>query len=265
MKTRTTRELWKRQERKLSRSVRESVHEAGLVWTDWDLDTVGDMSHDLAIRADSFRPTRLFDVQPWYAGGAKEYVRSPSGSWAYINSVLYAPVRHFVSGRRTFFDGPVVVPVLLDLWLSRGIKLPESLPERQRLDLAAVWMSATPAEMISQRAGIRRANGKVLVGGLGLGWFLEQVCKRDEVEEVVVVERSQELLNWYGYRLCRDYDKVRDVVCGDVYAVVDRFSDHQLLLDIWPVYGGKYGAEGDERLAALRIAAGDRLWAWGMD
>jgi hypothetical protein len=126
-------------------------------------------------------------------------------------------------------------------------------------------MSVTPAEMISQRSGIRRAQGKVVVGGLGLGWFLDQVCSKDDVEEVIVVERNEELLDWYGYRLCRDQAKVREVICDDVYAVAERFPNHQLLLDIWPTYAGAYGAEGDERLAALRKTAGDRVWAWGMD
>jgi hypothetical protein len=77
--------------------------------------------------------------------------------------------------------------------------------------------------------------------------------------------QSRELLDWYGYRICQNHEKVRDVICDDVYAVVDRYSDHQLSLDIWPVYEGKHGAEGDERLAALRKTAGDRVWAWGMD
>jgi hypothetical protein len=265
MKTQTIRQQRKRWKRQISTATREAVHETGLEWTDWDLDVVRDMSSDLAIRADSFKTKLLFNVQPWYSGGVKEYVRSPRGSWAYINSVVYRPVPHFGSDGHTFFDGPVIIPVLRDLRLSLGVRLPESMPEQERLLLGAVWMSVTPAEMISQSSGIRRAKGKVLVGGLGLGWFLEQVCNRDDVDEVVVVERSQELLDWYGYRLCRNHDKVRDVICDDVYAVVDRFPDHQLLLDIWPTYGGDDGAEGDERLAALRKTAGDRVWAWGMD
>jgi hypothetical protein len=265
MNAQTTRERRQRQKRKIGRAIREAVRQTGLEWTDWDLSAVVDMSHDLAIRADSFRPTLLFNVQPWHAGGAKEYVRSPNGSWAYINSVAYKPIPHFGSDGHTFFDAPVVIPVLLDLRLSHGVKLPDSIPEQDRLLLGAVWMSGTPAEMISQRSGICRAKGRVLVGGLGLGWFLEQVCKRDDVDEVVVVERSQELLDWYGYRLCHNHKKVREVICDDVYAVVDRFPDHQLLLDIWPVYEGEHGAEGDERLAALRKTAGDRVWAWGMD
>ena len=126
-------------------------------------------------------------------------------------------------------------------------------------------MSSMPAEMLTQRSGIRMAQGKVLIGGLGIGWFLEQVCSKREVEEVVLVERSQELLDWYGYRLCRAQPKVKEVICDDVYAVVDRFPDHQYLLDIWPVLSGMYGAAGDRRLADLRRRAPGRVWAWGMD
>ena len=265
MKTHTMRDQRKRQARKIRSAIREAVHETGLEWTDWDLETVGSMSHDLAVRAESFTPALLFDVTPWHPGGVKEYVRSPRGSWAYVNAVVYEPSPHFGSDSRTFFDGPVVIPVLKDLRMSRGVQLPESLSERERVLRGSVWMSASPPEMISQWPGICRAKDKVLVGGLGLGWFLEQVSNRADVDEVVVVEQSRELLDWYGYRLCQNHEKVREVICDDVYAVVDRFSDHQLLLDIWPVYEGKHGAEGDERLAALRKTAGDRVWAWGMD
>jgi hypothetical protein len=257
MKTPTTKEGRRRLKRKLRRARLESVHETAVELIDWDLEAVGDMSHDLAIRAESFKPKLLFDVQPWNEDLCRQHVRSPRGSWVYVNWVVYQPIPHFGSVGHTFFDGPVVIPILLDT---------KPLPDQEIFILGGtVWMSVTPAEMISQRSGIRRAKGKVLVGGLGLGWFLEQVCNRDDVDEVVVVERSQELLDWYGYRLCRNHDKVREVICDDVYAVVDRFPEHQLLLDIWPTYGGDKGAHGDGRLAALRKTAGDRVWAWGMD
>ena len=123
-------------------------------------------------------------------------------------------------------------------------------------------MSLTPGEMITQRSGVAKATGKVVVGGLGLGWFLRKVCDRESVEEVVVVEKSQELLDWYGYDLCKRFPKVKDVVCNDIYREIGRHGDSQYLLDIWPIYDG---ARQDKRLRAARKTLGNQLWAWGMD
>jgi len=237
-------------------------------WSIWDL-SVGDIDQHRWIRAQSFTFPELFNTEPYFPGGAAKYVASPQGTWAYSNRVLPHPIPlpSFDNETFTFFDGNVVIPSLSDLWKSREGEPfdPKQMTEKQRFIEGAVWMGLTPAEMLTQRSGIRMAKGKVLIGGLGLGWFLEEVCKKDEVEEVVLVERSQELLDWYGYRLCQAQPKVKDVICNDVYAVVDRFPDHQYLLDIWPVFHGEFGAVGDRRLADLRLRAPGRVWAWGMD
>jgi hypothetical protein len=123
-------------------------------------------------------------------------------------------------------------------------------------------MSLTPAEMISQRNGIHKAKGKVVIGGLGMGWFLRRVCEKEDVDEVIVVERSQELLDWYGHRLCERHPKVTAVICNDVYSETTRHGNAQFLLDIWPTY---LGARQDKRLRKARESLGGRLWAWGMD
>ena len=63
MKTQTMRDQRKRQARKIRSAIREAVHETGLKWTDWDLETVGSMSHDLAVRAESFTGVGRFGVR----------------------------------------------------------------------------------------------------------------------------------------------------------------------------------------------------------
>src|SRR4051794_19785126 len=99
-------------------------------------------------------------------------------------------------------------------------------------------MSFTPMEVITQRPGIRRAHGTMLVGGLGLGWFLRKVHDRPEVERVILVESCRELLDWYGDELCGRLPKVTDVICGDVFDQIGRFGPKaKHLLDIWKGYG----------------------------
>ena len=47
-----------------------------------------------------------------------------------------------------------------------------------RVKWGAAWMSLTPSEMATQRPGVQKAQGTVVIGGLGLGWLLRKVCEK---------------------------------------------------------------------------------------
>jgi hypothetical protein len=211
----------------------------------WDEDKTG-FDHNLILRADSFKPKPLFDTVPsltWFSG-----VLSPSRDYLYTNRILAAgQALKLALGPRqqgtVEFDGDVVIPTLFDL--------AEGKPEP--------WMSLTPQEIITQRRGIQRASGTVMVGGLGLGWFLRKVHDKPDVEKVILVERCQELLDWYGYGLCRQLPKVTDVICGDVYDHIGRFGKAKHLLDIWKLYGE---CLRDERFRWHKRRF-KHVWGWG--
>jgi hypothetical protein len=125
-------------------------------------------------------------------------------------------------------------------------------------------MSLTPTEMWTQRTGVSFSKGTVVVGGLGMGWLLAQICKRKQVKNVIVVEKSQELLDWFGNRLCAGFPKVSEVICGNVYdhlpALFAREGpETRFVLDIWKSYGS---ARSDRKLHNAR-KAGMNVWAWG--
>jgi hypothetical protein len=144
------------------------------------------------------------------------------------------------------FDGDVVIPTLFDL--TSGFPDP--------------WMSTTPKEVITQCPGLQRAHGTVVVGGLGLGWFLSKVHAKPEVERVVLVEHCRELLDWYGHDICGKLSKVTDVICGDVYGQIGRFgSKAKYLLDIWMDYGE---CLHDEQFLRNRRLF-KHVWGWGQE
>ncbi len=121
-----------------------------------------------------------------------------------------------------------------------------------------VWMSITPGEMFSQRSGVKFCRGNVVVGGLGMGWFLHEISKRSQVKRITVVEKSRDLLDWYGNDLCKKYGA--DVICDDVWNVVGKQPPGtRYALDIWPAW---FDAQGDAVLCEAR-AAGHDIWAWG--
>jgi len=233
----------------------------------WDEDTTP-FRHVLRLDATSYRTDPAFDIAPapWPEGG--EFVVSPQGNFAYQNRIVpeRQPLRLY--GRQqgvVVWNDDVIIPTLVDLnrRCHTGERFSPDTPVEDRNQMGAIWMSLTPMEMISQRSGVKMARGTVVIGGLGLGWLLRKVCEKPEVERVVVVEKSQELLDWYGYGMCGRFDKVSDVLCDDIYNQIDKYGlAARYLLDIWHLYTG---AMDDDRLFPFRHKLRRRLWAWGMD
>jgi hypothetical protein len=191
---------------------------------------------------------------------------SPSGSFAYQHRILPKRTPLQLYSREdegcVVWTNDIIIPTLIDTsrryW--NGEPFSPDTPESARVASGAVWMSLIPMEMITQRSGVQAAKGVVVLGGLGLGWLLRKVCEKDSVERVIVVDNSKELLDWYGYDLCRRYPKVTDVICDDIYNQIGKHWKARYLLDIWHTLAG---ASQDERVIEAKKRFKDRLWAWG--
>lgn len=256
--------------KKLHSSLRRARHKrwkgiAGRLAEKWDEDTT-EFCHELLIDAESYSVDPLFPLPPakrTQLGDSITYQISPEGSFAYQNRVVpaFAPLLLHHHGY-VMFTGDVVVPALIDLGRDfNGKEFNDSVEEADRVRSGFVWMSLTPNEMMSQRDGLSLARGTVVIGGLGLGWFLRKVCEKEAVTNVVLVEQSQELLDWYGYDLCSRYSKVTSVVCDDIYQQIGQFGEEAIyLLDIWPV---QEGANHDPQFRVHKARLGERLWGWG--
>jgi hypothetical protein len=66
-----------------------------------------------------------------------------------------------------------------------------------RLD-GQVWMSLTPLEVQSAYMPIRLAHGRVGTAGLGLGYFVQRVLDKPDVERVTVFELRREVIDLYA-------------------------------------------------------------------
>jgi hypothetical protein len=223
---------------------------------------------NLYLDAASYNQTPLFDLPPVGPDNFSEhFLVSPDHSFAYQNRILlkgFPLVLHSIKNGMVVFNNDVVLPTLIDLTTDSmfGDSFSDSTELVQRAKMGAVWMSLTPSEILTQRPGVIKAQGTVLIGGLGLGWLLKKVCEKDSVERVIVVERSQELLDWYGYDLCKRYDKVSDVICDDVFNQIGKHGDDTIyLLDIWLLYSD---AKRDPGLKAIGRDLKNQIWAWGM-
>lgn len=213
----------------------------------------------LPIKAATFctKAFQVFDVAPSATAQSEAgTVKSPLGNFAYANRILprAAPLSLF-QGHNTgevFFDGPVTMPVLYN---------------REPTGRLSVWMSFTPAEIMSQRAGLKLAKGKVLIGGLGIGWLLRRVAEKKSVREIVLVEKSKELLDWYGRDLCgkiaMETNKPIRVICDDVLNQMGKHGEEtRHLIDIWPDWPNYLSHLPKEWREAIKAVK--HFWGWGV-
>ena len=86
-----------------------------------------------------------------------------------------------------------------------------------------IWMRLTPLEIQASYFAIRMAKGKVGVVGLGLGYVIEEMAKKPEVEEIVVYEISQEVIDLY-YNNFPENPKIKVVCCNAFEAESRKFD-----------------------------------------
>lgn len=122
------------------------------------------------------------------------------------------------------------------------------------------WMSITPAEILTLREGTRLARGRTVIAGLGLGHQLIEVSRRLQVKEVVLVELSQELVDFYLPKIRPHLKKRLTVIVGDAYEVLPTLSADVALVDIFPSYGGNDAATLQ---LARRCPKIKKMWGWG--
>lgn len=78
-----------------------------------------------------------------------------------------------------------------------------------------VVMSDTPNEIDDLREAIRRAHGRILVNGLGLGVYVNIILNRPKVEHVTVVEISQNVIDLVGKQLAGIYGERLKIIQHD--------------------------------------------------
>ena len=90
-------------------------------------------------------------------------------------------------------------------------------------------MSDTPMEMYDHAEAVRRARGRVLVGGLGLGMVVQAMLDMPDVEHVTVVELSDDVITLAGAHYLSRYPGRLNIV-------------HDNMLTWRPAKTARYGA-----------------------
>ncbi len=154
------------------------------------------------------------------------------------------------------FNGRLVVPKLA--FFTRKVRFPAIYEGNMP------WVSVCPSEINSMRYDIARARGKVLVLGLGLGYYAYMCARKEDVSKVCVVEINENILNIFKKHvlpLMECKDKI-ELILGDAIAYTDGIKDGEydfVYCDIWE--GAVDGAEpykalkmNEKRLPSTRFA-----------
>ena len=141
------------------------------------------------------------------------------------------------------FAAPIVTPHLG--FFDRAVSFPSiyqgSMP----------WMSVCPSEMNSMRAQIAAAHGKVLVLGLGLGYYPFMISRKDDVESIVIVELQQAVVDIFNSHILPHFEQKEKikVVTADAIAYMDGVKNGDFdfcFADIWE--GAVDGAKAYQKI-----------------
>ncbi|UQZ35519.1 hypothetical protein C2I18_19525 [Paenibacillus sp. PK3_47] len=66
------------------------------------------------------------------------------------------------------------------------------------LENGRIWMTITPNEVETMKEAVAKASGKVLVYGLGLGYYAYMVSEKAEVAEVTIVESNEDVIQLFS-------------------------------------------------------------------
>lgn len=101
------------------------------------------------------------------------------------------------------------------------------------------WMTLMPNELVTQRAPIKKAAGRVATYGLGLGYFAFMCALKDEVESVTVIERDESVITLFKEMLLPQFvnpHKIQ-IVCADAFDYAkneaSKAAFDYIFADIW--------------------------------
>lgn len=93
-------------------------------------------------------------------------------------------------------------------------------------------MSDTPMERHSNAEFVRRANGKVLVAGLGIGLIIQAALKKPDVTHIAVIENNRDVIRLVKPKF---HSPKFNVICADIHDWKPNGAKFDTIyFDIWP-------------------------------
>ena len=196
------------------------------------------------------RPSiRILDANKYRNDPYYKRVKIPNvtdGSWE-LRREAYEPYRAVICDDLFIDDDLTEIPPL-------GF-FPERFEFPAVLEGGNEWMTLTPVDMDTCEQAIKKAHGRVVTFGLGLGYYAYMAALKDEVESVTVIEKSSDvirLFDRYIFPYFPKKDKVR-IINADAF----EYASYEMpkekydyaFVDIWR--DGSDGAEAYVKMKPL--------------
>ncbi len=101
------------------------------------------------------------------------------------------------------------------------------------------WMTLTPVDLDTCDEAIRKAHGKVVTFGLGLGYYAYMCTRKTEVTSITVVERSEEVIKLFKKHILPYFEnpeKLKIVKADAIYYaehVMPKEKYDYAFVDVW--------------------------------
>lgn len=109
------------------------------------------------------------------------------------------------------------------------------IPEGDYISLkhnGTILMSNTPMEKRTNSEFITKANGDVLIAGLGIGLIVLPIQDKENIKSITIIEKQQEIINMVASQLPLN-NKV-NIICDDIFNYIPNKKYDTIYLDIWP-------------------------------
>ncbi|MGL4741202.1 MAG: hypothetical protein ACRC41_10405 [Sarcina sp.] len=126
------------------------------------------------------------------------------------------------------------VPNVTDGYLYKRRKMLKESPIELKI-AGELIMSLSVKEIQGTKEAIRKAKGKCGVLGLGLGYYVQEIAKKEEVTEIIVYEENKDIIDLYNQNFAENKKiKIRNI---------DGFSAEKEIFDFFFVDIYSYNLE----------------------
>ena len=170
----------------------------------------------------------VFEADPYYKNIKIEGKRL--GRWE-LTTMKLAPCEAFVCRDFVVTERGELIPQLG--YFMREFSYPAVLEGGRE------WMTLMPNETVTTLPSVKRAHGRVLTYGLGLGYFAYMCSVKDDVSSVTVIERSEEAAELFRSLILPQFsrpDKI-ELIVSDAVEYAERRAPQLgydfIFADIW--------------------------------
>ena len=98
------------------------------------------------------------------------------------------------------------------------------------------WMSITPNEIETMEKAVNDASGKVVVYGLGLGYFPYMISLKEDVKEITIVELDQNIIDLFKKNILPQFkhqEKIKIINMDAFKYMQESHSFDYSFIDLW--------------------------------